>query len=167
MKILKALLVTTLIVGLFYSCEKDDFCTLTPVTPNLIIRFYDRTETDVTKEALLLSVIAEDKTDSLYTSEDADSIAIPLNTLATETVYILKKNEVDGFETNNQYMQFTVSYTPEDDYVSRSCGYRVIFNEVSAEMAGYSTSTEAWASEFSIEEESITSETNAHIYIYH
>ena len=27
------------------SCEKDDFCVQDPVTPNLVLRFYDKDDT--------------------------------------------------------------------------------------------------------------------------
>ena len=43
-----------------------------------------------------LSIIAQGKTDSLFTNQTTDSIAIPLNSLAKETVYTLKMNSVDG-----------------------------------------------------------------------
>ena len=77
----------------FNACEKDDFCTTTPVTPNLVIRFYDKDDITSVKSVSRLSVIAQSKTDSLIETKTLDSIAIPLNGLASETVYILKMND--------------------------------------------------------------------------
>ncbi|MGB0881237.1 MAG: DUF6452 family protein, partial [Polaribacter sp.] len=57
-------------------------------------------------------------------------MAIPLNSLAQETVYTLKMNNVDGNIASNQTATLTVKYNPEDDYISRSCGFRVIYKDV-------------------------------------
>ena len=46
------LLLITLLVS---SCEKDDFC-IDPITPNMIIRFYDATNPLETKAVTDLSV---------------------------------------------------------------------------------------------------------------
>ena len=63
----------------FNACEKDDFCTTTPVTPNLVIRFYDKDDITSVKSVSRLSVIAQSKTDSLISTRSLDSIVIPLN----------------------------------------------------------------------------------------
>lgn len=49
-----------LIAGLT-ACEKDDFCTQNPVTPNLVLRFYDMDNTNDLKKFERLSIIAEGK----------------------------------------------------------------------------------------------------------
>ena len=114
------------------SCEKDDFCTQNPVTPNLVLRFYDNTNTSTLKNVERLSIWAEGKdTIAAYKSVSIDSVAIPLNSIANQTVYHLKMNNIDGNIVNNITTTFTIDYAPQEDYVSRSCGYRVIFNNVS------------------------------------
>ena len=45
----------SLIVLLISSCEKDDFC-IEPITPNMIIRFYNATNITQTKPVEDLSV---------------------------------------------------------------------------------------------------------------
>lgn len=127
----KIILFLLLIVFFFSACEKDDFCIKNPVTPNLVLRFYDNTNRETFKKAQRLSIISEGKTDSIYTNQTTDSIAIPLNSLATETIYKLKMNNIDGKTANNKTATFTIKYITEENYVSRSCGYRIIFNEVS------------------------------------
>ena len=57
----RIIIIFTLFLSVFYSCEKDDFCTKNPVTPMLIIRFYDNIERSNLKNAELLSVWAEGK----------------------------------------------------------------------------------------------------------
>ena len=152
-----------LCIALFSSCEKDDFCTKNPVTPMLILRFYDAAERSAFKEAHYLSVWAEGKdTLSAYTSVSIDSIAIPLNSLTSETVYHLKKNTVNGNLANNQTATFTIQYTPVEDFVSRSCGYRVVFNEVTF------TSDASWMQDFTPSTlTTIENQSAAHVKIYH
>ncbi len=143
------------------SCEKDDFCVQDPVTPNLVLRFYDKDDTSLLKSVERLSLIAQGKTDSLFTNQTTDSIAIPLNSIALETVYTLKMNSVDGNQVNNQIATLTIKYTPEDDYVSRSCGYRVIFNDVNLEHTN-------WIDNLSTSQiTSIDNQTTAHVQVYY
>ncbi|SDS00140.1 hypothetical protein SAMN05216503_1651 [Polaribacter sp. KT25b] len=160
-KIIPILILITII---FSTCEKDDFCVKNPITPNLVLRFYDETNQETLKTAKLLSVWAEGKdTIDDYTSITTDSIAIPLNSLTTETIYHLKINEEDGAKADNLYTTFTINYTPEDVYVSRSCGYKVIFNDVT-----FSSDNTNWIKEFTPETLTIIEDQNsAHVQIFH
>jgi hypothetical protein len=160
----KIIPILILFIVIFSTCEKDDFCVKNPITPNLVLRFYDETNQETLKTAKLLSVWAEGKdTIDDYTSITTDSISIPLNSLATETIYHLKINNEDGAEADNLYTTFTINYTPEEEYVSRSCGYRVIFNEVS-----FSSDNTNWIKEFTPETLTIIEDQNsAHVQIFH
>ncbi|CAM1340396.1 DUF6452 family protein [Tenacibaculum amylolyticum] len=166
MKILKPLFAFFLAGSLIFisSCESDDFCTQTPVTPNLVLRFYDNANRTDLKAVQRLSVIAQGKTDSLFTNTTIDSIALPLNPLAQETVYILKKNEIDGNLADNEIETLVIKYTPEDEYVSRSCGFRVIFNNVTVEVTG----TPGWVDELQTTQiASLNTQNNAHVNVFH
>ncbi|WP_299839185.1 DUF6452 family protein [uncultured Tenacibaculum sp.] len=164
MRFLKYTVILIVVTICFLSCEKDDFCTQTPVTPNLVLRFYDKTNLTEFKDVQRFSMTASgiQNADSLFMNITADSIAIPLNTLTEETVFTLKRNETDSdASAGNEFATLTVKYTPESDYVSRSCGFRVIFNEVTFEKTG-------WIDRLSVTEvESIKSQTNAHVNIFH
>ena len=46
------------------SCEKDDFCLQNPVTPNLVLRFYDNINRNTQKQVKKLSVWALNKDNS-------------------------------------------------------------------------------------------------------
>lgn len=141
------------ILLLFFSCEKDDFCTQNPVTPNLILRFYDSTNRNTIKKVDNLYVWAEGK-DSLFVNASLDSLYIPLNTAALETVYYFSKD--------NTINQFTISYSTANEYVSRSCGYKVIFNEVSF------TSNNSWINDFEPNTPiTVENQNKAHVQIFH
>ena len=98
-----------------------------------------------------------------YTSKSKDSIAIPLNSLTSETIYNLKINNENGAEIDNQYSTFTIKYTTEEEYVSRSCGYRIIFNDVT-----FSNDDTNWIK--GVTPETLTTIENqdaAHVQIFH
>ena len=144
------------------ACEKDDFCTQTPVTPKLILRFYDADNRDTFKDVESLSVWVEGKdTITSYMSADIDSIAIPLNPNDSETIYHFKMNDTDGKTINNKEETFTINYTPENEFVSRSCGFRVIFND-----ANFS-SDNTWINSFTAIETTIDNQNAAHVQVFH
>ncbi|EAQ41217.1 DUF6452 family protein [Polaribacter sp. MED152] len=149
----KTFVFLSLIIFTFLSCEKDDFCTQNPVTPKLILRFYDDTNRESVKTVDNLYVWAEGK-DSLFINASLDSLFIPLNSAATETVY--------NFSKNNVVNQFTIQYTTENDFVSRSCGFKVIFNDVNF------TSDNTWITDFEPSNlTTIENQNEAHVQIYH
>ncbi len=146
------------------ACEKDDFCTENPVTPNLVLRFYDTSDASALKSVERLSVVAQGRTDTLaaYTSITTDSIAIPLNSMENQTVYLLKMNNVDGNINNNQLATLTVSYTTEEEYVSRSCGFRIIYNDLTL------VSDNSWIKSLTPETLTIiNSQNSAHVQVFH
>ena len=156
-----------LLLGVFLinSCEKDDFCTTTPVTPNLVIRFYDKDDITTKKSVSRLSVIAQSKTDSLMTDQTLDSIAIPLNGEASETIYIFKMNDQDGKLHSNKTATLTINYSAQEDYVSRSCGYRYIFKNVAISI---DPSNNDWISSISNNSISeISNQIQSHVQIFH
>jgi hypothetical protein len=146
-------LVILLISFVFSACEKDDFCILNPVTPKLILRFYDANNRETLKDVSSFYVWAEGK-DSIFKDISSDSLVIPLNRFATETIY--------NFSKENVVNQFTIQYTTQDDYVSRSCGFRVLFNDVTF------TSNNTWITDFTPETVTIIDNQNeAHVQIFH
>lgn len=135
------------------ACEKDDFCTQNPITPNLVLRFYDTNNRETLKSASSLYVWAEGK-DTIFTDVSTDSIYIPLNSLTTETIY--------NFSKDNVVNQFTIKYTAKEAYVSRSCGYQILFNDVSF------TSNNTWITDFTPENlTTIDNQNEAHVQIFH
>jgi len=163
MKKLIGTTICTFLIILILSCEKDDFCILTPVTPNLVIRFHDVDDEDETKEVDSLYVWAEGM-DSIYnyttSSVGIDSIALPLNTLSENTVYHLAQG-------TSLLDTFTISYTTEEEYVSRSCGFRVIFNNIELDN-NTEGNEDSWISSFTPNTlTTINEQESAHVKIYH
>ena len=159
-KIVLFILLTTILIS---ACEKDDFCIKNPVTPNLVLRFYDTDDRETLKDVERLSIWAENK-DTLtnYKSINIDSVAIPLNSIDTKTVYHLKMNNSDGTIANNQTATFTITYTTQEEYVSRSCGFKILFNDVTFE------SDNTWITEFTPEIlTTIDNQNAAHVQIFH
>ncbi|MGY0408071.1 MAG: DUF6452 family protein [Polaribacter sp.] len=148
----------------FSACEKDDFCLKNPVTPKLIITFYDATNRETPKKVQHFSLAAKSKgKDSLFVNQSLDSIAIPLNSLASETVYTLKKNTVNGAITDNKYATLTIKYDTEEEYISRSCGYKVIFKNLEL-----TTDSNTWIIGFTPSTlTAIDNQNTAHVQIFH
>ena len=159
----KIIAIFFLSVIIFTSCEKDDFCTQNPITPKLIIKFYDDLDRETVKQVNRFSIIPEGKTDSLFTNQTIDSlIAIPLNSLTNKTVYKLKMNNIDGTIANNQIATFTIEYIPKEEYVSRSCGFKVIFNDVTF------SADNTWIKDFTPSTlTTINNQNEVHVKIFH
>lgn len=136
----------------YSSCEKDDFCTLAPVTPNLILRFYDDVNRNDLKTTTGLYVWAENK-DSIFIDQATDSLVIPLNSAASQTVYNLSQGNVIN--------QLTINYSVTNEYVSRSCGFRSIFDNLSI------SSNNTWVTDLSITTTTVNNQNSAHVQVYH
>ena len=148
---MKKILTILVLFCVITSCEKDDFCTLNPITPKLVLRFYDNVNKTQLKNVNQLYVWAAGK-DSILVNQSTDSISIPLNSIANETVY--------NFSKGNVVNQFTIQYTPQQIYVSRSCGFRVNFNEVSY------ISNNTWIADFEVTTITIKNKNAAHVQIF-
>ena len=154
----KALYIFFLGIFLISACEKDDFCTQNPVTPNLVLRFYDNTDPTALKTVDSLYVWAEGK-DSIVVNQSTDSIAIPLNTIAPNTVYFLAQ----GTLLQNK---ITIAYTTQEEYVSRSCGFKITFNDVT--LTDDSTNSNVWINSFTPTSlTTINNQNAAHVQISH
>lgn len=155
----KYYLLLTLIALLVSSCEKDDFC-IEPITPNMVIRFYNATNITQTKSVEDLSVNTEGF-DELYSNANLDSILIPLDVTSNQIIYNLSS------ESNIDII--TINYDVEEVFVSRSCGFKAIFNNVSVT----SDVSNDWiiglteTLENTITIPTIDNETAAHVKIFH
>lgn len=142
-------------------CEKDDIC-IDSTTPNLIIRFYNISATDSIKKVDSLSVLNLDDNVPIANNTitaSTDSIAIPLSVLNDKTTYILTAN-------NNNNDTITIAYTRIDDFVSRSCGYKTLYNNV---VVSVKTDNNNWIQQIGTvnSPQNIENEKKAHIKIWH
>jgi len=116
----KYYLFLSLIALLISSCEKDDFC-IEPITPNMIVRFYNATNISETKAVNDLTINISNL-DSIYTNVSLDSVVIPLDVTNNQIIY--------NFSSGSNLDILTIDYEIEEVFVSRSCGFKAIFNNV-------------------------------------
>lgn len=134
------------------NCEKDDICIET-TTPKLIIVFYNDTIPTEKKEVTSLTVWADGK-ENVYGNESLDSIAIPLDLTQNSLLYKFKSDTIEDV------LKFT--YDRKDIFVSRSCGYKTIFENLQIE-----SRSSNWIKNDTIKNTTIDNETTIHLTIFH
>ena len=141
------------------ACEPDDICLEgTPGSPNLIVVFYDKNQTDTKKSVTNLQVKGLDMATLLYDST-TDSISLPIKTISSNTSFSLIATQND--KTLEDIITF--NYDPEDQFISRACGYKTRFNNLT-----FSTSnTLNWIELIEIITNSISDTNNIHVKILH
>ncbi|WAC02287.1 DUF6452 family protein [Lacinutrix neustonica] len=146
MKNLKIMVFAVCAFSLF-TCEKDDLCDEnTPVTPRMIFEFRDLANPESTKNVAGLRV--EDPDDSsrfleAYSGSSSElQMILPLKTdrieveeegeieYVGETKFVVYKEYVDDMTTGNADT-ITITYKIKDLYVSRACGYKTTYENVS------------------------------------
>jgi len=143
-----------LAIILIVSCEKDDIC-LENTTPNLVLKFYDFENDTLTKTILIDSVrvIGYELIDD-FTATTLDSISLQLDLNAYKTAY-----QISSAETLDTIY---FSYDRNDVFVSRSCGYKAVFENLTIDSL-----TNNWIKSYHINNTIIDNDTTAHINIYH
>ncbi|WP_274475559.1 DUF6452 family protein [Mangrovimonas aestuarii] len=145
------LLLGVILFGFFFGCERDDICSQDKVTtPRLVIEFYDNTNRDTPKNIANLRVQGVGNNQPLpdYTGSQNTSqlIYLPLKTDIAEgemgtTQFVLTKDYgIDDNDTPNDPDDdilignsdtITISYSTREEYVSRACGYKTVFENIS------------------------------------
>lgn len=117
------------------ACEKDDIC-IEEITPYFIIRFYDIDDPEFTKSVIDIKVQLEGvdgfyEDDGLTIKAFTDSIAIPVKVTEDITKFKLtvKKGDALGNLVENEDI-LDLTYTRENIFVSRSCGYKTLYYDV-------------------------------------
>ena len=132
-----------LIIGVTASCERDDLCPeSTPTTPSLIITTFDVNEQDNKKSIFGFRAQGVGANDVVtgFNVVSIDSIILPLKTHESSTSYKMHSNYTyddngtpddtsDDVIGGNEDI-VTITYTREEVYVSRACGYKTIFKDV-------------------------------------
>ncbi len=147
----------------FWNCEKDDICADgTPVTPRVIIEFYDATNTSTLKNVANLLVIEPTLTQG-FPFNGKSKIEVPLRTNALSTTLNFVQNGSDSDATNDLIDTVTFNYETSEVYVSRACGFKTLFylNETN----GYIT-TNNWITNYTIVQPNIENENEIHIKLY-
>jgi hypothetical protein len=141
------------------ACEPDDICLEgTPGTPQLIVVFYDKDQPDTKKLVSDLQVKGVDIETLLYDAT-TDSIALPLRTLTNSTSFSIKATQ-NGSAAEDI---ITFNYTSEDEFISRACGYKTIFDNLTFS----TTNSFNWIDNVEIINTSIPDNNNTHVKILH
>ena len=154
----RTLLIIVVIIFTIVGCERDDIC-IDETTPNLILKFLDASDENLTKGISNLEVkyLGLDKD----TVVSGDSVFIPLR-IDKDTTRLSLTNQIatDDIRTDT----IVLSYEREEVFVGRSCGFKMIFNNIKIE-----SHTENWIQNTSIANsiQTIENETAAHINISH
>lgn len=162
-----------LLILSLWSCERDDICgSTTATTPHLIIRFYNINDITETKAVRRMDVTAEGNPKFIVSDKTTDSIVLPLRIDALDNLntsrFVLTKDR--DYDTDNDPNTVSnadiieVNYTPELIYVSRACGYKSVFNNLSA---GHDSDLNNWIIDIQVINDTINDENAAHINIYH
>ena len=174
------------VISIAISCERDDICPeSTPTTPRLIIDFYDVSIQEDSKNVFDLVVIGVGNDDALedYIIVDTDNVVLPLKTensetgeVASSTQYILyKEYTYDDNDTPDDTSDdivggnpdiITINYSTELVFVSRACGYKTIFNNVTISIVD---DGDKWilSRESINDNQSVEDETTTHFNIFH
>jgi hypothetical protein len=170
------ILVALVAANSFWSCEKDDICAEgTPTTPNIIIAFYDIDNPLQANPISNLKYYVEGRTDTITITASSTTIKVPLEVTAPSTKwgFILQTPAPGGNVTlNTDYLTFT--YTTQQLYVSRACGYKSLFYLTEdTDTAPNPLLTDApgenllWIKDIRVEKTNIEDENEAHINIYY
>jgi len=159
----------------FWNCEKDDICAEgTPVTPRLIIEFYDAANPTVLKNVTNLRVQGEGVDDPLVFNENLEEtnparfltngnkIAIPLKTFANISEFDFILNHGDVSEDTDA---ITFTYDKEEIYISRACGYKTIFS-LTDNNPNVFPATGYWIQNIEVMQPNIENENEVHVKIY-
>lgn len=147
MKYLKLFIIPVLLlVSISLACEPDDLCPeSTPTTPRLIIDFYDPENSENKKNVFDFRIegIGQDTyldgidlsgTEINYDGlADFDEALLPLKTDDNTTQFVLIKDYEfvdDTTPPEGNRDTITINYSRELVFVSRACGYKTIYKNV-------------------------------------
>ncbi len=166
-KTFKSLIIILLLI-VIPGCESDEIC-LEDITPKLVIRFYNNDIQSEVKSVLRLKVEI-DGIDGEYANETitllTDSIAIPLLVSENETRFILTLQGDESSGTEDNIDTISVVYDQQDLFVSRSCGYKTVFNNADTSITN---DDDNWIKSLEAQNDplEIIDENKAHVKIYH
>lgn len=161
-KILFGLFSVLFTISLF-NCEKDDICEEgTPITPRMIIEFYDNNNPTNKKSVTDLKVTANGITSSLEFNA-VSKIELPLKVNENTVNYSFVLNSKSS--TIALEDKIDINYTRKDVYISRACGYKTVFTLNSPNGMVLNT-PKKWIQEIAVQESTIENENETHVKIY-
>ena len=173
MKKIAFITLSLLLAVSFWNCEKDDICAEgTPVTPRVIIEFFDAADPETSKNVTNLRVNELGTTNAVVFNPNLDEtnlnrflsndnkITIPLKTFQDLSDFEFILNAGSTAETT---VSLVFNYERSNVFISRACGYKTIFNLTNVLPTDFSGT---WISSLTIEQPNIINENETHIKIY-
>lgn len=173
-------LLTGIMMTSSISCEPDDICPAsTPTTPSLVIEAFDADNPENNKNIFGLTVIGVGQTEPLpgYFNVSKNKLLLPLDTRTNKTQYQLIKDTFindngtpddssDDYIDGNSDL-ITINYSTKAVFVSRACGYKYIFENVSIQVD--QNDPNPWISSIAPinPNQSVENETETHFNLYH
>lgn len=150
----------------FWNCEKDDICASgTPVTPRVIIEFYDAADPSVLKNVTNLGVIAPTFSEG-KAFNNVSKIEVPLRTTADVTTLNFIQNGSDTNTTNDNVEEITFNYQRVDEYISRACGFKTLFYLNDTNPIELTVDGNNWIQSIEVLQPNIETENEVHVKIY-
>ena len=152
----------------FSACEKDDIC-VDGDTPLLVVRFYDfenQTEFKAVPALRVVGVGSSFTVDTFTDRTSLDSIGLPLKVDDSATVFDLildSADDDDDLETGNTDT-LTFTYTTQEEFKSRACGFVMNFENLAQTLA---TDSDNWIKQIEIDTSVVANSASAHVKIFH
>lgn len=171
--------IVLLTVGITISCERDDICPeITSTTPDLIIDLFDYSNEDSSKNVfkLVIAGVGSDTVLPGYELVTSNQLVLPLKTTENTTQFRLLEgttvndNDTPDDDTDDYYEGnediITINYTRTEVFVSRACGYKTIFENVTVQLE---SDEDNWIKSISPlnSNQSVEDETEAHFNLFH
>lgn len=152
-------------------CERDDLCTPDQETSSrMVVVFKDLLSPDTVKpvENLRVRVLGASEFAPLdfegsTSLEMADTVYIPLRNFDDLTIYDFETdNEEDGFNID----RLNFSYTREDEFVSRACGFKINYNDLGASRQE-EFPDQPWIFNIEVLDSTVNNRNEVHVEIFH
>lgn len=178
MKHLKLIIIPVVatIFAITISCERDDICPeSSPTTPSLIIDLLDFENSENLKNAPRLLVIGTIEGNKVALpgyegNSQQSSLILPLKTDEDSTSFELVQNAEFDSENNligGNIDLINITYTREEIYVSRACGYKTIFKDVIIDIVDDSSNWLLGEPEDLTNNEPVENENATHFNLFH
>lgn len=166
-KILLLLLLVAL--GLFtWNCEKDDICDeATSTTPRIVLHFYDAANPTLEKNITNLRAAGDGSGADPIDVTGVAEVKLPLKTTGDATTYHLILNSTSTTLDNEDVLTF--NYARNEIFVSRACGYKMIFQLDAATpfiQSEGETPDGAWMQGIQVTQPNVENENEVHISVY-
>ncbi|MGH2667064.1 DUF6452 family protein [Flavobacterium sp.] len=164
----KLVLFTFLLTTAFilWNCEKDDICDpVTPVTPKMIVEFYDNNNSTVKKAVTDLGIVADGFTEGML-FDGVSKIEVPLKTTEDITKFSFILDAENPIPSLRNTDNLEINYTRNDVFVSRACGYKTLYTLNNPGGINLTPDANNWIKQIVIQKYNIANEDEVHVKIF-